>query len=473
MVLHSAMELFCLNIHLQQGEQWKKHMDIFNELKTKPMNSYRWLLVALCILLNVVDGYDVQVMSFTAASVSKEWALSGSELGILISLGLIGMAVGSLFIAPIADSVGRRTIILSCLLLSGITMLVSSHADSAFQLGILRFITGIGIGGLLTNGAVMANEFSTTKWKNLSVALLSTGYAMGAVFGGMIAFRLIGTVGWRTVFLCGGLFTLAVLVLVYFVLPESVEYQLIKRKPNTLERINKTLAKFKISTIEAFPAYQQVSTGKVTIASLFKGQLKVRTLFVWVAFFSVMAGQYFILTWTPKLLSMAGMTPEQGVSLGIILNFGGIFGAILMAFLTVRFKIHFVLSTFFAATAACITVFVLNSGDYTSAMWIAVLVGVFNNGCVAGMYALANSTYDTEVRATGVGSAITMGRLGGILSPLGAGYLLDAGIKPLHLYNFDAVLFGVGCVMIVLMYIAVRKQNLGKTVAQTQQHTTP
>lgn len=127
---------------------------------------------------------------------------------------------------------------------------------------------------------------------------------------------------------------------------------------------------------------------------------------------------------------MSGMSAEQGVSLGIILNFGGIFGAILMAILTVRFKIHLVLSSFFALTAVCIGFFVLNSGNYASAMWIAVFVGIFNNGCVAGMYALANSTYDTEIRATGVGSAITIGRLGGILSPLGAGYLLDGGIHP-------------------------------------------
>ncbi|WP_336975541.1 MFS transporter [Acinetobacter pittii] len=441
-------------------------MDIFNELKTRPMNSYRWLLVGLCILLNIVDGYDVQVMSFTAASVSKEWALSGSVLGILISLGLVGMAFGSLFIAPIADKVGRRTIILSCLLLSGITMLFSSHVINPYQLGILRFITGIGIGGLLTNGAVMANEFSTTKWKNLSVALLSTGYAIGAVVGGMIAYRLIGTIGWRSVFMCGGIFTLTVLVLVYFVLPESVEYQLIKRQPNSIERINKTLAKFNIQAIHSFPTYKELTHGKVSIKTLFKGNFKARTIFVWIAFFSVMAGQYFILTWTPKLLTMAGMTPEQGVSLGIILNFGGIFGAILMAFLTVRYQINLVLSSFFALTAIFITVFVLNSGNYVSSMWIAVLVGVFNNGCVAGMYALANSTYDTEIRATGVGSAITMGRLGGILSPLGAGYLLDAGIKPLHLYNIDAILFAIGCIVIFVMYLTVKKQKHIKDLKQ-------
>ncbi|MFW1776768.1 MFS transporter [Acinetobacter baumannii] len=441
-------------------------MDIFNELKTRPMNSYRWLLVGLCILLNIVDGYDVQVMSFTAASVSKEWALSGSVLGILISLGLVGMAFGSLFIAPIADKVGRRTIILSCLLLSGITMLFSSHVMNPYQLGILRFITGTGIGGLLTNGAVMANEFSTTKWKNLSVALLSTGYAIGAVVGGMIAYRLIGNVGWRSVFMCGGIFTLTVLVLVYFVLPESVEYQLIKRQPNSIERINKTLAKFNIQAIHSFPAYKELTHGKVSIKTLFKGNFKARTIFVWIAFFSVMAGQYFILTWTPKLLTMAGMTPEQGVSLGIILNFGGILGAILMAFLTVRYQINLVLSSFFALTAIFITVFVLNSGNYIYSMWIAVLVGIFNNGCVAGMYALANSTYDTEIRATGVGSAITMGRLGGILSPLGAGYLLDAGIKPLHLYNIDAILFAIGCIVIFIMYLTVKKQKHIKDLKQ-------
>lgn len=226
------------------------------------------------------------------------------------------------------------------------------------------------------------------------------------------------------------------------------------------------MAKFNIQAIHSFPAYKELTHGKVSIKTLFKGNFKARTIFVWIAFFSVMAGQYFILTWTPKLLTMAGMTPEQGVSLGIILNFGGILGAILMAFLTVRYQINLVLSSFFALTAIFITVFVLNSGNYIYSMWIAVLVGIFNNGCVAGMYALANSTYDTEIRATGVGSAITMGRLGGILSPLGAGYLLDAGIKPLHLYNIDAILFAIGCIVIFIMYLTVKKQKHIKDLKQ-------
>lgn len=444
-------------------------MDIFNSLKTAPMNGYRWLLVAMCILLNIVDGYDVQVMSFTATSISKEWALSGSTLGILISLGLLGMAFGSLFIAPFADKVGRRTIILTCLLISALSMMASCLVENQYQLGVLRFITGVGVGGLLTNGTVMANEFSSAKWKNLSVALLSTGYASGAVFGGMIAYHLIGSVGWRSVFLCGGIFTLCVFALVFFILPESVEYQLIKAKPGSLDKINKTLQKFKINTINSFPKYERINIGKVSLATLLKGELKARTILVWLAFFCVMAGQYFILTWTPKLLSMAGMSAEQGVSLGIILNFGGIFGAILMAFLTVRYKIHLILSSFFAITTLCILAFVLSSENYVQAMWIAVLVGIFNNGCVAGIYALTNSTYDTEIRATGVGSAITMGRLGGILSPLGAGFLLDTGLAPLHLYNIDALLFAIGGAAVLLMFFIVKKQNSRTVLKQAEQ----
>lgn len=128
-------------------------------LNHKTMNTYQWFVVILCVFLIIVDGFDVMVMAFTAASVSKEWGLTGSQLGGLLSAGLVGMAMGSIFLAPWADKKGRRPLILCCLMISGVGMILSALVQSAIQLGILRFITGLGIGGILASSNVLASEY--------------------------------------------------------------------------------------------------------------------------------------------------------------------------------------------------------------------------------------------------------------------------------------------------------------------------
>ncbi|WP_139053213.1 MFS transporter, partial [Rhodococcus globerulus] len=168
------------------------------------MNRYQWTAVAVCMLLNMLDGFDVMVMAFTANSVSSEWGLTGSELGMLLSAGLLGMTIGALLIAPWADRIGRRPLIFICVAMAGTTMLLSALAQHEWQLGLLRFITGLGIGGLLSSTNVLASEYSSARWRGLAVSLQSTGFALGATVGGICAALMIDVWGWRSVFMIGG-----------------------------------------------------------------------------------------------------------------------------------------------------------------------------------------------------------------------------------------------------------------------------
>jgi benzoate transport len=426
-------------------------MDLKEEIGQKKMNLYQWFIVALCILLNIVDGYDVMVMAFTSTSVSADWQLSSSMLGILLSIGFIGMALGSFILAPQADKIGRRNLILICLFICGSGMLLSAFSQNAFQLATCRLITGLGIGGILTNASVVANEFSSLKWKSLSVSLLSMGYAVGAVLGGMIAYYLIALHGWRSVFLLGSGLTFSVFLICLKILPESLEYLAVKQPKYALERINKIGTKIGLKPLVEMPAIT-LTEQRTSIKKLFLAKLATQTICLWIAFFMVMAGFYFILSWTPKILAMAGMSMEQGVNLGIFLNIGGILGAILMGSISSRFQIHKILAIFLVATAIAILLFIVVSNIYNYALWVGILVGMLANGCVAGLYALSTVTYPTEIRATGVGLAISMGRFGAILAPLGAGYFLDAGISPLNLYVFASIFFAVAFIMLLISY---------------------
>lgn len=204
--------------------------DLRRALDDEPMRPFQWLAVAVCIVLNLIDGFDVLVMAFTASSVAAEWNLGGAEIGLLLSAGLFGMAAGSLFIAPWADRWGRRPLILACLALSGLGMLASALSQAAWQLALLRGLTGLGIGGILASSNVIASEYASRRWRGLAVSLQSTGYALGATLGGLLAVWLIGAWGWRSVFVFGAGLTLAVIPLVCLCLPESLDFLLARRR---------------------------------------------------------------------------------------------------------------------------------------------------------------------------------------------------------------------------------------------------
>lgn len=410
--------------------------DLRASVDQRPMTRFQWSVIALCMVLNMIDGFDVLVMAFTASAVSAHWQLSGAQLGFLLSAGLFGMAGGSLLIAPWADRLGRRPLILACLALSGVGMLGSAFSQSATQLAALRVLTGLGVGGILACSNVIASEYASQRWRSLAVTLQSTGYALGASIGGSIAVWLLGRHDWRAVFLFGGCVTLGVLVLAWWRLPESMDFLLARRPAGALQRLNALVGRLGLPALAALPPAAPASAGPARRGplQLFAPGLRRPTLLVWLSFFAVMFGFYFVMSWTPKLLAASGLTPEQGVTGGVLLSLGGILGATLLGLLAARYPVHRALAGFMLATAVLLCFIVSNPGSLLLSYALAFLIGVFVNGCVAGLYAIAPMVYGGEVRVTGVGWGIGIGRIGAIVSPMVAGSLLDAAWSPSQLY---------------------------------------
>jgi benzoate transport len=419
----------------------------------KPMVRFQWAVIALCFLINMLDGFDVLVMAFTAASVSADWGLSGTTLGYLLSAGLVGMALGSLFLAPWADRFGRRPLILLCVAIAGLGMLASSWATSPEMLATLRLITGLGIGGILASSYVIAGEYANKKWRGLAISLQATAYALGATIGGIIAAQIIPDLGWRSVFFYGGIATLATLPLLALWLPESLAFLLSRRPTNALKRVNRLLTSIGLAPIEQLPQVQQESRKSVreTFLELFSPTLLNSTLLIWLAFFLVMFGFYFVMSWTPRLLVSAGLSNQQGITGGVLLNVGGIFGTALIGLLAARLKLSRVLIAYLMANALLLTIFVQLTGNLSLAFIVALMIGIFVNGCVAGLYALTPSIYDAAQRVTGLGWAIGIGRTGAILSPLVAGRLIDAQWQPADLYPLFALSFILAAIAIWLL----------------------
>lgn len=436
----------------------------------RPMSRFQWGAVTVCVLLNVLDGFDVLVMAFTGTSVSAEWGLSGVQLGLLLSAGLVGMAVGSMFVAPWADRIGRRPMVLGCLAVASAAMLLSAISQGPWQLGALRALTGVGIGGILATSNVIAAEYASSRWRGLAVSLNSTGYALGATVGGLLAALLIGGFGWRSVFLVGGLATAAVIPLVWWRLPESLDFLVTRRPAGALDQINAVLRRMGHAALAALPERDSAPRGiGAGYRELLTPRLRRTTLVLWVVFFCIMAGFYFVTSWTPTLLTEAGLSPTAGIAGGTLLNVGGIFGAALLGLLAARFALRHVLATYLVATGVLLAVFIATTSSLALAFTVAAVIGVFVNGCVAGLYALTPTVYEPAVRTTGVGTGLAIGRAGAILAPTLAGTLLDGGWTAQHLY----VLFGVVFVVAAAMLSLLRPRSTpGRPAAGGQSSTT-
>lgn len=404
------------------------------------MTSYQFQIVAICVAINMIDGFDVLVVAFTAQSIATDWSVPFSSLGVLLSAGLLGMAGGSLFLAPFADRLGRRKMTLVGLVIITTGMAVSALTQTVWQLVAARVYTGLGIGSLLACMNILVAEYSSAKHRSLAISIFQSGYPVGAVVGGSIVALLISTYGWRSAFLFGAILSGLMIPLVYRRLPESLDFLATRRPPAALGKINTILRRLGRPPLEKLPE-PPVQPGFPTlgVAQLMTGRTAQRTLLIWTSFFMVMFTFYFVLSWTPKLLVEAGLSTEQGISGSVILSLGGIAGSLLLGYIASRMDLRRLVGTYMLATGALMILFGMFSGNLTAAFSIAVFLGFFQYGSMVGLYAIAPMLYETGLRATGMGWAIGIGRFGAVAAPLMAGLLLEAGMGTTVLFAIFAV----------------------------------
>ncbi|MFB6672125.1 MFS transporter [Streptomyces sp. NPDC056390] len=420
-------------------------MNLRDQMDRGPMSPYQWGVVALCLVLSIMDGFDVLTMAFTANGVTKEWDLTGSQLGVLLSAGLVGMAIGSLFIAPWADRVGRRPIVLGCLVLVTIAMTTSAVSDAPWQLAALRVLTGMGMGGLIVSITVISGEFSSNRWRGLAVALNTTGYAFGATLGGVITAVLQDGYGWRAVFVFGGLLSAAGLLgaLVWF--PESVDFLSTAAKSGAEGRLAELTRRMRLDPEQVKPLAVRRSTPNLIsgIRSLATRQYRRSAAVMCATFFLTMFGVFFVQSWTPRLMVLAGMSESQANLSGSLLNFGGMLGSVAIGVLAARVRLTRLLITFEVSAAILLCAFAATTSYLGVSLGIAVLIGAVINGAMAGLYALSTFLFGPEVRATALGTAMTVGRIGAICSPLVTGSLVDLSWNTTSLYVVMSITFVV------------------------------
>ncbi|QEM83764.1 MFS transporter [Halomonas binhaiensis] len=430
-----------------------------DSLHSRPMSRYQIWIITLCTLIAALDGFDVLVMAFTAPAIAEDWSVSASSLGILFSAGLLGMGLGAFLVAPLGDRYGRRPTALLCVSLLMASMLCSALAQNVVQLFITRLFTGIGVGAVLATVNIVVTEYANDRRRSLCNAIISLGYPVGATLGGLASVELIEHFGWRAPFVFGGLAALLLLPLVWWGFPESLEFLIEKRPRNALGRLNTILPRLRLPVLKQLPQQRLGGAERSGPKDLLAGEYRVPFLASCGLYFCVMMSFYFMISWTPKILTDAGLSLGGGISGAMLLNIGGAIGCLLYGLLATRLGARRLAVVIMLALFATMVLFSNIPYEPLLLTLVAITLGFFLFGAIAVLYVVVPTTFPAALRSTGTGLAMGMGRVGSVIGPALAGVLMDEGWqRPSYFLALAAPLL-IAAVLVGLLATNTRRQS--------------
>ena len=396
----------------------------------QPLSRFQKTTIWLCALVLFLDGFDTQSIGFLVPSISEGLDIPLSAFGSVFAAGLFGLMIGTMLGGPIADRWGRKWAIVGSSFLFGIFSIMTANASTREELVILRFVTGLGLGGVMPNVVALATEYAPARLQSTLVTMMFGGMGAGAVVAGIAGSLMMPVWGWQSVLYLGGALPIALAVLLMWKLPESVRFLTVKgadpaRVSAILGQISPELAHEQVR-----PAPQETRLEGLPVKHLFTEGRAMGTVLLWVPYFMNLLLLYFILSWQPALLRQAGMPVSAGIAAVTAFSLGNICGAFAQGRLMTVLGASRVLLTEFAAAIVLMGMlgFVLHL--YWLMLAVTFLLGVCIPGAQAGLNALAARFYPTPIRSTGVGWALGIGRIGSIVGPYIGGMMLGWSWTP-------------------------------------------
>jgi benzoate transport len=412
----------------------------------------RILIVALCFGLNMLDGTDLSIMSFVAPVLSTTWSVSPEKLGVLFGASLLGMALGCLGVAPLADRFGRRPLLLAALFVTSLFMLLSAFAGDVATLMVIRLFVGIGVGTIGVTMTTMTAEYAPSRYTHFAVGFVQAGWPLGSVLTAVVAAQILPRHSWQSLFLGISAISVALLLLIVMTLPESMSFLAIRRPRRALERINTIRRRLGLAALDVL-LEQRVSEGNFDLKALFEGGRKTQSVLLWCAVTLGYFDLYFVISWIPKLATQAGLPISQAIYAGATYNVGAFVGTSAVGWIAGRFRLDRVVASYLACAAAAMLFF----GGVAMPVWLTLLmaffVGVTVQGGFNGFWAIAARLYPPEIRSTGVGWALGVGRIGAVLGPVVGGFLVGANLP-------IAAIFAVFAVPLVIASLLTARLNL-------------
>ncbi len=392
-------------------------------IDTGPMHWRQWLVVVLMVILNALDGFDVLSSAFAAPGITKEWGIERSELGIVLSAELVGMGFGSILLGGMADRMGRKIAMLTCLVLMALGMYLASTATSVNPMLAYRFMTGIGIGGMLAATNAVTAESSNLKFRRTAIAAYVAGYPLGAIIGGIAASQwLLPDHGWRAIFLFGAVVTALLIPIIALLVPETAAFQATKRN---LAGTNRTLNAFGKPPIEALPA-ELLGSAKPRLTDILSNpKLRPITLLLSFGYLFHTITFYYILKFAVQIVSdyPPGYAPAEAATVLTWANVGGFAGSLTFGFVMARLGIRWPTAFMLLLGSVAVAAFGLGRETLSAWQWATIITGFFTNSAISGFYAAFARGFPTHARGTGTGFALGIGRFGAAGSPIIAGAL--------------------------------------------------
>jgi MFS family permease len=420
-----------------------------------PMNWRQYVVVALMVALNALDGFDVLSSAFAAPGIAKEWGVPREALGIVLSAELVGMGFGSVLLGGLADKTGRKLTMLTCLVIMAIGMYSAHAAQGVTELTIWRFITGIGIGGMLAATNAVTAESTSKAGRSLSMALYVIGYPLGGVIGGFAAQTwLLQVYDWRAVFLFGAVVTAAMIPFVMLFVPETPAFLAATRPAGAVERINRSLSAFGKPPITGLPEVAADQPKPKVMDILTNPRLRPVTLLLAFGYMFHTITFYYILKWAVKIVAdyPPGYAQPDAASVLTFANIGGAIGGLLFGFLMKRWQIKAPTVAMLLCAVAAVTAFGIGYDSLWGWRMAAILAMFFGNGAIVGYYAAFAASFPAHARATGTGFVLGVGRAGAAGSPILAGYLFKTfGDDQLLLVSFCMALGSLAAMVLFLM----------------------
>jgi MFS transporter, AAHS family, benzoate transport protein len=420
------------------------------DIDTRPKTTSRFLVVALCSATIIIDGYDLIVYGTVVPTLlggGAEWTLTKPQAGAIGAYALAGMLIGAIAVGTITDIFGRRRIMIGCITWFTTAMGLAALAPTPELFGLARFAAGLGLGGVVPTAIALTIEYAHPRHRSATNALMFCGYSIGGIFVSLTAIGVVPTLGWRAMFWIGAAMGLVLLPLVIRLLPESASYLLVHGRRDEAEELAR---RFDLILTEPEPVPAKKRSAWSGLSSLFTPNLLAGTVLLWLGTAIGLLLVYGLNTWLVQIMREAGYDLGSAIAFMLAMNLGAIIGTPLLGALADRIGSKPVTATMFLTAAICI--FLLSFALPIALLYLLVAVA---GACTIGTTILVNaytaSFYPTQIRATGLGWTLGVGRLGAILGPIYGSFVLASGWGlDANFYAFAVpALLGVPCMLLM------------------------
>ena len=436
--------------------------EVIDKAKFTP---FHFKVVFWCLIIILFDGYDLAINGVTLPLLMQDWGLSAVQAGMLASTALAGMMFGAMMFGTLADKIGRKKVIMICVLLfSGFTF-AGGFASNPTEFGVLRFLAGLGIGGVMPNLVALTSEYAPARLRATLVTTMFSGYAVGGVMAALLGAWFTPDFGWQIMFFIAGI-PLLLLPLIWKFLPESLTFLVKAQKHDNARQIMQRLDDQLSLNAQTQLALSEIKIAEPAfVSSLFKQGRTANTLLFWLAFFMCLLTLYALGSWLPKLMMAAGYSLGNSLMFLLAMNIGAVIGTVGGGILADKFHLKPVIITLCLSGAVALSLLGFKSPQPV----IYFLVAVAGASAIGGqilLYSYVAQYYPLTVRSTGIGWASAVGRSGAIVGPILIGMLL--GMELPHQLNFMAVGLPVVIVAIAVSLI-VRKDRVVDVDSVTEQ----